>query len=130
MLLRIFQSKPSLLLAPSLFFIPLFSCSKVAVSTHKSGQNLLGGLVSSDSVEPQALVAYINFDGKIEDTITHARDTEVGVTYIPGVRGQAYQGGPGVYATYPASPALQNLQSFSVSLWYSLPQAAKPQPTG
>jgi hypothetical protein len=132
MLQRKFQSRHSVLafFALSLVFIALICCSKSAVSTHKLVLTPLGGFTSSDSVESQALVAYVNFDGKIVDTITHARDTEVGVTYIPGVRGQAYQGGPGVYATFPASPALQNLQSFSVSLWYSLPQAAKPQPSG
>jgi hypothetical protein len=54
----------------------------------------------------------------------------VGVTYVAGVRGQAYQGATGAYATVPASAAFTSLTSYSVSVWYSLPSAAKPKAGG
>jgi len=92
------------------------------------GLPLLGGYLSSDSVAYSNLISYFTFNGNVNDTIGNQTGTGVGVTYIAGVRGQAYQGATGAYATVPASSAFASLASYSVSLWYNLPQAAKPQP--
>jgi hypothetical protein len=116
--------------------LSIASCSK-----HNSGTSTgtdttatpitpLGGYTSSDSVATSNLVAYFNFNGNVNDIIGNQNGTAVGVTYIAGVRGQAYQGAKAAYVTVPASPAIKALQSFSVSVWYSLPTAAKPTPTG
>jgi hypothetical protein len=94
------------------------------------GLPVLGGYISSDSVAASALVSYFTFNGNVNDTIGNESGTAVGVTYVTGVRGQAYQGATGAYATVPASSAFGALTSYSVSLWYSLPTAAKPQPGG
>jgi hypothetical protein len=94
------------------------------------GLTPLGGFISSDSVEASALISYFTFNGNVNDTIGNQTGTGVGVTYIPGVRGQAYQGAAGAYATAPASAAFKSLTSYSVSLWYNLPTAAKPSTTG
>ena len=108
------------------------SCSK-----HNSGGGTvttpitpLGGYTSSDSVAASNLVAYFAFNGNAFDSAGNQSGTAVGVTYVTGVRGQAYQGAKGAYITVPASAAIKALQSFSVSVWYSLPAAAKPTPTG
>jgi Concanavalin A-like lectin/glucanases superfamily len=115
--------------------LSIASCSK-----HNSGSGgggttpppvvLIGGYASSDSVAASALVAYFNFNNNVNDSVGGETGTAVGVTYTTGVRGQAYQGAKSAYATVPASPAIKALQSFSVSLWYSMPTAAKPTPTG
>jgi len=105
----------------------LFSaCSK------KSGTSIappepLGGYVSSDSVAPANLVAYWSFDGNVNDAKGSTNATPVGVTYTTGIRGQAYQGGTGVYATLTPSAAFSNLQSYTFSVWYKLPSQ---QPAG
>jgi hypothetical protein len=75
------------------------------------------------------LISYFTFNGNVNDTVGNETGTGVGVTYIPGVRGQAYQGAAGAYATATANANFATLGSFSVSLWYSLPSAAKPQPS-
>ena len=94
------------------------------------GLTPLGGFISSDSVEAANLISYFTFNGNVNDTIGNQSGTAVGVTYIPGIRGSAYQGAAGAYATVPASAAFGALTSYSVSLWYNLPTAAKPSTTG
>jgi Concanavalin A-like lectin/glucanases superfamily len=88
----------------------------------------LGGYVSSDSVAYANLVGYFNFNNNVNDSVGGETGTAVGVTYVPGVRGEAYEGATGAYATVPASAAVKALQSFSVSIWYSLPSANRPVP--
>src|SRR5579862_152465 len=94
------------------------------------GLTPLGGFISSDSVEPAALITYFPFNGNVNDTVGNQTGTAVGVTYTAGIRGQAYQGASGAYATVPASSALKSLTSYSVSVWYNLPTAVKPSTTG
>ncbi len=91
-----------------------------------TGLQLLGGFLSSDSVEHASLISYFTFNGNVNDTVGNQTGSAQGVTYIQGVRGEAYQGAAGAYATVPAAAAYAALQSFSVSVWYSLPMAAKP----
>jgi hypothetical protein len=104
------------------------SCSKSS-SGGTPPPTPIDGYVSSDSVAPANLVSYFNFDGTVNDGKGNS-GTAVGVTYVAGVRGQAYQGAAGAYATVPASAAFATLTSYSVTCWYSLPTAAKPQPGG
>lgn len=111
----------------SLVFLGLESCSK-----HSSGPTaptLIGGFASSDSVEPQALVAYWPLDGDVNDHKGGIAGTGVNVTYTTGVRGQAYQGASNAYASFTPNATLQGLQSFSVSLWYWQPAQPVRTPT-
>lgn len=98
------------------------SCSKK--NNHPGSTNTvtpLGGFVSSDSVEPQALIAYWPMDGDVNDHKGGITGTGVNVTYTSGVRGQAYQGSATTYASFTPNAAMAALQSFSVSLWYWQP---------
>jgi hypothetical protein len=79
---------------------------------------------TSDSVEPGSLIAYWPFDGNVNDVKGQLTGTGVGVTYVAGVKGQAYQGGKGVYATVTPGAALKAIGSYSMSLWFKL--AAQP----
>jgi hypothetical protein len=117
-------------LALAIGIIGIASCAKTSSAPTVTPPVLIGGYVSSDSVAAANLVSYFTFNGNVNDTTGSQSGTAVGVTYVPGVRGQAYQGAVGAYATAPASAAIQALKSYSISLWYSLPAAAKPQPGG
>ncbi len=81
---------------------------------------------TSDSVEPNNLVAYWPFDGNTNDVKGNLTGTPVGVTYGTGVIGQAYQGAAGAYSTAVPGTALTGLTSYSLSVWYKLPA----QPSG
>jgi hypothetical protein len=104
----------------------LGSCSKSSDnSTTPPPPELIGGYVSSDSVAAGNLVAYWPFDGNVNDTKGGQTGTATGVTYASaGVRGQAYQGAAGAYATVTPSAAFNSLGSYSLSVWYKL--AAQP----
>jgi hypothetical protein len=94
------------------------------------GLTPLGGFLSSDSVEAASLISYFPFNGSVNDTVGSETGTAVGVTYTTGIRGQAYQGAAGAYATVPANSKFGTLTSYSVSVWYNLPSAVKPGTTG
>jgi len=105
-----------------LAFFGLQSCSKK--SSGSSGPTppvLIGGFASSDSVEPQALISYWPMDGNLNDVKGAATATGVNVTYVTGVRGQAYQGDTNAYASFTPTAAMTGLQSFSLSYWYFQP---------
>jgi hypothetical protein len=100
------------------------SCSK----SSSSGPAPLGGYTSSDSVAASALVAYFPFDGNANDVKGGQTATaSSAVTYTTGIRGQAYQGAAGAYATLTPSAAFSSLPSYSLSFWYKLPAQ---QPSG
>ncbi len=79
---------------------------------------LLGGYTTSDSVAAADLIAYWPMDGNVNDIKGGIAGTPVNVTFVPGVRGQAYQGDSTAYASFTPSAAMATLQSFSVSVWY------------
>jgi hypothetical protein len=104
----------------------LGACSKSdSGTTPPPGPTPIGGYVSSDSVAASSLIAYFPFDGNSNDVKGSQTATASGVTYAAGgVRGQAYQGATGAYATLPAGHAYDSLKSYSLSVWYNL--AAQP----
>jgi hypothetical protein len=113
--------------AISAIFIAIAFCCMQACSKGgggNSGPQPIGGFVSSDSVEPGALVLYWNFDGSTNEAkqgLTASAST--GVTYAAGIRGQAWQGGSGVGAIFTVPTAKQSaleLQSYSVSFWMNM----------
>jgi hypothetical protein len=106
----------------------LESCSKKS-SGGPTPPTPIGGFVSSDSVEPQALVAYWPMDGDVNDHKGGITGTGVNVTYVSGVRGQAYQGSATSYASFTPSAAMAGLQSYSLSAWYWQPAQPSNTPT-
>lgn len=84
---------------------------------------LIGGYASSDSVAAASLLAYWPFDGDANDKKGGLTATVTGTpTYTGGVRGQAYQGATGAYATLtPAASLPTSLGSYTVAYWYNLP---------
>jgi hypothetical protein len=108
-----------------LAFFGLQSCSKKSSGPPPITQ--IGGFVSSDSVEPQALIAYWPMDADVNDHKGGVAGTGVNVTFVAGVRGQAYQGSATSYASFTPNAAMTALQSYSLSLWYWQP--AQPTST-
>ncbi|HEV3326035.1 MAG TPA: LamG-like jellyroll fold domain-containing protein [Puia sp.] len=66
-------------------------------------------------------------DGDVNDHKGGVAGTGVNVTYVTGVRGQAYQGSATSYASFTPSSAMAGLKSFSLSAWYW--QVAQPANT-
>lgn len=112
------------IMLPVAFLFVLGSCKKSSSSTSTPPPVLIGGYASSDSVASGNLVAYWPFDGNVNDVKGGISGTGVNVTYVPGVKGQAYQGSSTAYASFTPSPAMTALQSYSISVWYW--QTAQP----
>jgi hypothetical protein len=106
----------------ALAFFGTESCKKN--SSGPKPPTLIGGFASSDSVEPQALISYWPMDGNVNDAKGGANATAHNVTFVTGVRGQAYQGDTNAYASFTPTAAMTALQSFTLSFWYY--QAAAP----
>lgn len=98
----------------------MMSCKKSS-SSGPTPPPLIGGYASSDSVEQANLVAYWPLDADVNDHKGSVAGTGVNVSYVAGVRGQAYQGSATTYASFTPSATMQGLTSFSVSLWYWQP---------
>jgi len=124
------KSKLSLLAIVAIALFGMASCSKKN-NPGPPKPVLIGGYASSDSVAAANLISYFNFDNNVNDVKGGGSGTAVGVTYGTGIRGEAYQGAKGAYATVPASAKIAALASYSVSVWYHYTGATKPQiPTG
>jgi hypothetical protein len=104
--------------------ISIVSCSKSSNNnTTPPPPTPIGGYVSSDSVAADALIAYWPFDGDMNDHKGNLTATAVGTPAYAttGVRGQAYQGAQGVYATLvPPASFPTSLASYTISFWYNL----------
>jgi len=120
------KSKFSLLMIAGITMaaISIVSCSKSSNNNNTPPPPTpIGGYVSSDSVAADALIAYWPFDGDMNDHKGNLTATAVGTpTYAAtGVRGKAYQGDSGVYATYvPPASFPTNLASYTISFWYNM----------
>lgn len=105
--------------------ISIESCSKSSSpNPGPTPPEPLGGYVSSDSVAPDALIAYWPFDGDANDHKGNLTATVSGTITYPatGVRGQSYQGAVGAYATLvPPAAFPTQLASYTISFWYNLP---------
>src|SRR5580692_3795662 len=127
MVMKTVNSKMLFLAAVTgLAFFGLQSCSKK--SSGPPPPTLIGGFASSDSVEPQALIDYWPMDGNLNDAKGGANATGVNVTYVTGVRGQAYQGDTNAYASFTPTAGMTGLQSFSLSFWYWQPNFPDTSP--
>ncbi len=109
----------------ALGFFGTESCKK---SSGPKAPTLIGGFASSDSVEAQALISYWPMDGNLNDVKGSATAIGTNVTYVTGVRGQAYQGDTNAYASFTPTAAMTALQSFSLSFWYYQPAQPDTSP--
>jgi Concanavalin A-like lectin/glucanases superfamily len=104
--------------------ISIVSCSKSSSNNNTPPPPTpIGGYVSSDSVAADALIAYWPFDGDMNDHKGLLSATVVGTASYAatGVRGKAYQGDSGVYATLvPPASFPTSLTSYTISFWYNM----------
>jgi hypothetical protein len=102
-------------------FGAISSCSKSNNSSSGGGGSTTPPPTAADSasgIEPAALVAYWPFNGSLTETKANLSATNVGLTFVTGVKGQAVQGGTSEYGVYSSvGTALPALSSFTISFW-------------
>lgn len=106
----------------------LSSCTKPDRSDdfpHGDVPPTAGGFTHSSQIAPANLVAYWGFNGDLKDSISNTTGTNKGMTFTPGLKGQALQGAAPAnkaYATAVPSDAVKNLKAYTISLWVNTPQ--------
>lgn len=107
----------------------LFSCTKTDNDdTFPPGDvpPVAGGYTAASQVASANLVAFWNFNGSVQDSITGTAGTNAGMTFSPGLKGQALTGNTNAamkaYATAPASTAVRAMTQYTVSCWVNTPQ--------
>ena len=86
-----------------------------------------GGFSRAAEIAPSNLIAYWGFNnGDVRDSISGTTGTNRGMTFTPGLKGQALTGNPNAaakaYATAPATPAIAGLKRYTVSVWTNTAQ--------
>lgn len=78
-----------------------------------------GGFVNSNDISPGNLVAHFSFEGNVNDSKGNVTGgTTSGTTsFVPGRKGQAYQGSTNGFIAYTSPGTLASLTSFTVSMW-------------
>jgi len=80
------------------------------------------GYTSSSEIEPAHLVAYWPFSGTLKDSLSSTTGVASGTGFAPGVEGQALKGAENAYVITPAPAAVKQLHSFTMTLWYNMPE--------
>jgi hypothetical protein len=75
------------------------------------------GYSSSKAIETASLIDYWNFSGSLTDSVSKLPGTATGTTFSSGISGQALQCALNDYAVCQSSPAIAQLQKFTVSVW-------------
>ena len=78
-----------------------------------------GGFVNSSEIASGELIAHFPFDGTVDDVKNAVTGgTASGTTsFVPGLKGQAYQGSTNGFIGYTTPGPVATLTSFTVSLW-------------
>ena len=100
----------------------MFILSSIAIVSCKDDDNGggNGGKIDPSTIATSNLIAYFPFDNNGNDAVGTLTPTSNGVTYVAGVRNNAYQGADGAYFLYdlPTGSKLKTLKTFTISMWF------------
>lgn len=108
-----------LLLAGTALSLP--SCYKKFDPTTYQPAFTVNGYTSVAEIGQGNLVGYWAFDGSYVDSVSKTAGTGKGTSFTAGFKGQALQGALDGYVLAPASNAIKNLQSFTITEWVKTP---------
>ncbi len=102
--------------------IGLSSCVKKFDPSSYAPPLNINGYTSANQIAPTNLVARWGFNGDLKDSLASTTATAVGTSFSPGLLGQALQGANNAYALSDVPTAIQNLHSFTFSIWVNMPE--------
>jgi hypothetical protein len=83
----------------------------------------INGYTAANQIAPSDLVARWGFNGNLSDSLSTATTTTaVGTSFTGGLLGQALQGANNAYVLSDVPKAIQNLHSFTFSIWVNMPE--------
>ncbi|HEY9002243.1 MAG TPA: LamG-like jellyroll fold domain-containing protein [Mucilaginibacter sp.] len=101
----------------------LSSCiKKFDPSSYAPALNI-NGYTAANQIAPTNLIARWGFNGNLTDSLsTTTATTAVNTSFSNGLLGQALQGANSAYALSDVPTAIQNLHSFTFSIWVNMPE--------
>ncbi|SDE06604.1 LamG domain-containing protein [Pedobacter soli] len=99
----------------------LSSCQKEFDPASYAPPLNIGGYTSSKQIATSSLVAYWAFDGGYTDSISNTAGVNTGTSFAKGIKGQGLQGALNGYVVSNTPAAVQNLKSFTLTLWEKMP---------
>jgi Concanavalin A-like lectin/glucanases superfamily len=82
----------------------------------------VNGYTSSAQIATSSLVAHWGFNGNLTDTISKIEGVSTNTSFTTGLLGQALQGSNNGYVISAVPSAIQNIHSFTLSVWYNMPE--------
>jgi len=99
----------------------LSSCQKEFDPASYAPALNIGGYTSAKQIAPSSLVAYWAFDGSLIDSVSNTVGVNTGTSFAPAVKGNGLQGVLNGYVVSNTPAAVQNLKSFTLTLWEKMP---------
>lgn len=102
--------------------LTISSCTKKFDPSTYAPELSIGGYTSAAEISAENLVAYWAFDDSLVDSVSNQSGTATGTSFTAGLKGKSLQGANNSYVVASTPGAVQNLKSFTVSLWTNSPQ--------
>lgn len=102
--------------------LTISSCTKKFDPSSYAPELSIGGYTSAAEISSENLVAYWAFDDSLVDSVSNESGTATGTSFTAGLKGKGLQGANNSYVVANTPGAVQNLKSFTVSLWTNSPQ--------
>jgi hypothetical protein len=100
----------------------LSSCYKKFDPSSYAPQLNINGYTNPDQIATSNLIAHWNFNNTLADSLSGTTGVATGTSFGPGLKGQALQGANSAYVLSNTPTAIQNLHSFTFSVWVKMPE--------
>jgi len=102
--------------------LALSSCFKKFDASSYAPPLNINGYTAASQIASSSLVAHWGFNGDLKDSISGTTAVSTGTSFATGLEGGAYQGANNAYAVSAVPTAIQNLHSFTISVWMNMPE--------
>ena len=106
----------------ALLSLGLSSCWKRFDASSYAPPLNINGYTSSSQIATSNLIAHWGFNGDLKDSVSGTAGVATSTTFNQGLIGQALQGADNAYVESAVPDAIQSLHSFTVSVWYNMPE--------
>ncbi len=112
-------------LTASVLSLGLYSCYEKFDPESYAPAVSIGGFTSVNEISPTNLVAYWPFDGNYTEQVSNKAGENTGTAFANGIKGQAMKGAKNAYVLFDPTPAILNLNSFTLAYWVNSPSTTE-----
>lgn len=85
----------------------------------------IGGFTSVSEIASSNLIAHWPFDGDYVEKVSNKAGENTGTSFANGLKGQAMKGAKNAYVLFDPTPAILNLNSFTLAYWVNSPSTTE-----